>query len=89
MFTSYVDAFDNCDEKRDEYFTIRFSANSLAKERARASGRYIASLQALKRAALREGRSTDDIEDELKEALEYHSEELKQLDLGNRKSKKY
>lgn len=89
MFTSYVDAFDNYDEKRDEYFTLRFSSDALAKDRARASGRYVASLQALKRAALREGKLTDDIEDELKEALEYHSEELKQLDLGNRKSKKY
>ena len=87
MFTNYVDAFDNCDEKRDEYFTLRFSSDALAKDRARASGRYVASLQALKRAALREGKSTDDIEDQLKEALEYHSEELKQLDLDNRRGR--
>jgi hypothetical protein len=85
MFTSYADAYNNYDEKRAEYFTARFDRYSLAKARARASGRYVASLQALKRAAIREGRPTDHIDDELKDALDYHREELHQLDLDNRR----
>ena len=86
---TYTDAVTNYNKRLAEY-NAAISAKEPQKHITRLSGRMIASLQAVKRAAINEGNpNISAIETRLVAALNTHRGYLKAMDLENRKNGNY
>ena len=86
---TYTEAVTNYNERLAEY-NAAISANEPQKNITRLSGRMVASLQAVKRAAINEGNpNISAIETHLKGALNAHKGHLKAMDIQNKRGGNY